>query len=181
LRIKIPGAADIPPPAIAPIMHFMAPASAFPGHTAVIGVPAEIAGWCAACETPALGPPARHSRGASWACWTRLSWSCLSWNCLSWTCLPRTWLPGARRMSTLDCRLGRASLRRGSFRGFLRLRRQRKRGHDRHQRKDDPRAPGRALERAPERTFGFVSGCVHVHAASNALPQVRKAVFRKAL
>src|SRR5580704_17905494 len=42
LRIEVPGAADVPPPAHAAIVHFVAPASAAPGQTAVIGVTAKV-------------------------------------------------------------------------------------------------------------------------------------------
>src|ERR1700684_2841168 len=42
LRIEVPGAADVPPPAHAAIVHFVAPPSALPGQMAVIGVTAKV-------------------------------------------------------------------------------------------------------------------------------------------
>ena len=43
LRIEVPDAADVPPPAHAAVVHLVVPAPAFPGEMAAIGVAAEIA------------------------------------------------------------------------------------------------------------------------------------------
>ena len=59
LRIIIPDAPDIPPPAVTAVAHFVTPASAFPGEAAVIGVSAELAGRKAAVSEMGVRPAAR--------------------------------------------------------------------------------------------------------------------------
>src|ERR1700722_3942579 len=123
LRIEVPDAADIPPPAHTAIVHFVAPLSAAPGQTAVVGVTAEIALWKIAVHDAGTLRPLRS---------THLS------------CAGR--LPGGRGSRTCS---GSNRARRGRRRRalpllrfvlFLRLRRERKSSHDRYKRNGDPRA-----------------------------------------
>src|ERR1700722_6628745 len=105
LRVEIPDAADVPPIAIAAVMHLVAPASALPGHAAVIGVTAKVSRRQIATRKP---PFLR-------------------------TALRPAHLPGTRRRRTrrlLDGRLA-LPLPRLRFVLLLRLRRKCKNGHDR--------------------------------------------------
>ena len=62
LRVVIPDAADIPPPAVAAIVHLMAPAPAFPSEMAAIGVTAKIVRrYRAAAREMGVRAPARNA------------------------------------------------------------------------------------------------------------------------
>jgi hypothetical protein len=70
LRIKIPGASDIPPPTVASVAHFVVPASTLPSQATVIRVSAEIARWQSPPREMPLWPSARHG---SWMPGTRVA------------------------------------------------------------------------------------------------------------
>src|SRR5262249_26207798 len=56
LRVIIPDAADVPPPAIAAIMDLVAPASALPGNATAIRMPTEVMGHDRAAREAGIGP-----------------------------------------------------------------------------------------------------------------------------
>jgi len=65
LWIEVPDAADIPPPAKASIVGFVAPLSTLPGQTAAIGVSAEIALLDASSRITRITRPAALHRCAA--------------------------------------------------------------------------------------------------------------------
>src|SRR6185437_14528066 len=62
LRIPVPDAADVPPPAIAPVVDLMPPTSAFPGEMAVIGMAGEMVHWQRSAADDMRVRAGRHAR-----------------------------------------------------------------------------------------------------------------------